>query len=81
MQFLHRHYSVSGCLNILIICYQVIIAFGDPEFFNTVFPMLHEMCNTASVRMSSQVQTASDAVKTGCYTTNVQSRELHRIIC
>ncbi|CAH2033513.1 unnamed protein product [Thlaspi arvense] len=50
--------SAFSCLE------KVIIAFGDPEFFNTVFPMLYEMCNTASVKTSGQVQSASDAVKT-----------------
>ncbi|CAA7058763.1 unnamed protein product [Microthlaspi erraticum] len=54
--------SAFSCLD------KVIIAFGDPEFFNTVFPMLYEMCKTASVRTSSQALSASDAVKTGCYT-------------
>uniref|UniRef100_A0A1J3GWL5 Proteasome-associated protein ECM29-like protein n=1 Tax=Noccaea caerulescens TaxID=107243 RepID=A0A1J3GWL5_NOCCA len=50
--------SAFSCLD------KVIIAFGDPEFFNTVFPMLYEMCKTASVRTSSQALSASDAVKT-----------------
>ncbi|KAL1208896.1 hypothetical protein V5N11_010573 [Cardamine amara subsp. amara] len=50
--------SAFSCLE------KVIIAFADPEFFNTVFPMLYEMCNTASIRTNSQVQSASDAVKT-----------------
>ncbi|CAN8246973.1 unnamed protein product, partial [Cochlearia groenlandica] len=50
--------SAFSCLE------KVIIAFGNPEFFNTVFPMLYEMCNTASVKMSSQAPLASDAVKT-----------------
>lgn len=59
---------------------QVIIAFGDPEFFHAVFPMLYEMCNTASVKMSTQVQAASDAVKTGCYTTTLQSHESYALI-
>ncbi|KAF2582329.1 hypothetical protein F2Q68_00006897, partial [Brassica cretica] len=50
--------SAFSCLE------KVIIAFGNPEFFNAVFPMLYEMCNTASVKTNSQVQSASDAVKT-----------------
>ncbi|XP_024006382.1 proteasome-associated protein ECM29 homolog isoform X1 [Eutrema salsugineum] len=50
--------SAFSCLE------KVIIAFGDPEFFSAVFPMLYEMCNTASVKTSCQVQSASDAVKT-----------------
>ncbi|XP_023639453.1 proteasome-associated protein ECM29 homolog isoform X1 [Capsella rubella] len=50
--------SAFSCLE------KVIVAFGDPEFFHTVFPMLYEMCNTASIKTSTQVQAASDAVKT-----------------
>ncbi|KAH0895160.1 hypothetical protein HID58_057589 [Brassica napus] len=50
--------SAFSCLE------KVIIAFGNPEFFNAVFPMLYEMCNTASVKTNSQVQSASDTVKT-----------------
>lgn len=55
--------------------YQVIIAFGDPKFFHAVFPMLYEMCNTASIKTNTQVQAASDAVKTGCYTTTLESHQ------
>ncbi|XP_010474525.1 PREDICTED: proteasome-associated protein ECM29 homolog [Camelina sativa] len=50
--------SAFSCLE------KVIIAFGDPEFFHAVFPMLYEMCSTAAVKTSTQVQPASDAVKT-----------------
>lgn len=50
--------SAFSCLE------KVIIAFGDPKFFHAVFPMLYEMCNTASIKTNTQVQAASDAVKT-----------------
>jgi proteasome component ECM29 len=59
--------SAFSCLE------KVIIAFGDPKFFHAVFPMLYEMCNTASIKTNTQVQAASDAVKTGCYTTTLES--------
>lgn len=83
MQFLHNVIWLVCPLNNLIffcLCYQVIIAFGNPEFFNAVFPMLYEMCNTASVKTNSQVQSASDAVKTGCYITNGQSHYSYALI-
>ncbi|CAE6013918.1 unnamed protein product [Arabidopsis arenosa] len=50
--------SAFSCLE------KVIIAFGDPKFFHAVFPMLYEMCSTASVKTSTQVQATSDTVKT-----------------
>ncbi|GKU93498.1 hypothetical protein SLEP1_g7091 [Rubroshorea leprosula] len=42
---------------------QVIEAFGDPEFFNHVFPMLLDMCNSASVSKTGQAPLASDTTK------------------
>ncbi|GLU18926.1 hypothetical protein SLE2022_352020 [Rubroshorea leprosula] len=42
---------------------QVIKAFGDPEFFNHVFPMLLDMCNSASVSKTGQAPLASDTTK------------------
>nr|XP_023924384.1 proteasome-associated protein ECM29 homolog [Quercus suber] len=43
---------------------QVIKAFGLPEFFNLVFPLLFDMCNMAALNKSGQAPLASDAAKT-----------------
>ncbi|XP_062171204.1 uncharacterized protein LOC133876988 [Alnus glutinosa] len=43
---------------------QVIKAFGLPEFFNMVFPLLFDMCNLASFNKSGQAPLASDTAKT-----------------
>uniref|UniRef100_A0A7N2KMJ3 ARM repeat superfamily protein n=1 Tax=Quercus lobata TaxID=97700 RepID=A0A7N2KMJ3_QUELO len=40
---------------------QVIKAFGLPEFFNLVFPLLFDMCNMAALNKSGQAPLASDA--------------------
>ncbi|KAM4096438.1 hypothetical protein ACJW30_08G104900 [Castanea mollissima] len=42
---------------------QVIKAFGLPEFFNLVFPLLFDMCNLAALNKSGQAPLASDAAK------------------
>lgn len=45
---------------------QVIKAFGDPEFFNTCFPQLLDMCNSAASGRAAQAPAqASDASKEG----------------
>ncbi|XP_010521564.1 PREDICTED: proteasome-associated protein ECM29 homolog isoform X1 [Tarenaya hassleriana] len=43
---------------------KVIKAFRNPEFFDAVFPLLYEMCNTASVNIIGRASSTSDAVKT-----------------
>lgn len=43
---------------------QIIKAFGNPEFFNSVFPILFEMCNSASLSQPRQAPLASHAAKT-----------------
>ncbi|KAJ0102382.1 hypothetical protein Patl1_05580 [Pistacia atlantica] len=44
---------------------QVIKAFGDPEFFNIIFPLLLEMCNSAVIDRSGQASLAGDGTKQG----------------
>ncbi|KAK6235429.1 hypothetical protein SCA6_010766 [Theobroma cacao] len=39
---------------------QVIKSFGNPEFFNLVFPMLFEMCNSASLNKTGRAPLGSD---------------------
>ncbi|XP_057955900.1 uncharacterized protein LOC131149465 [Malania oleifera] len=40
---------------------QVIKAFGNPEFFNIIFPLLLEMCTSATLIKSRQANVASEA--------------------
>ncbi|XP_050238689.1 uncharacterized protein LOC126688135 isoform X2 [Mercurialis annua] len=40
---------------------QVLKAFGDPDFFNAIFPQLFEMCNSAVGTKSSRTLVANDA--------------------
>ncbi|KAK9274184.1 hypothetical protein L1049_018998 [Liquidambar formosana] len=42
---------------------QVIKAFGNPDFFNMVFPLLFEMSNSTALVKSGQAPLASDAIK------------------
>ncbi|XP_060667830.1 uncharacterized protein LOC107410333 isoform X2 [Ziziphus jujuba] len=42
---------------------QVIKAFGNPEFFNLVFPFLFEMCNSAALSKSRKASLGSDSTK------------------
>ena len=44
---------------------QVIKAFGLPEFFNSVFPLLFDMCNFTTLSKPGQAPLATDAAKTG----------------
>ena len=44
---------------------QVIKAFGDPKFFNVIFPLLFGMCDSTAANKSGSAQSASDAAKTG----------------
>lgn len=48
------------------ICLQVVNAFGLPEFFNMVFPLLFDMSNVVTITKFAQAPSASDAAKTGC---------------
>jgi hypothetical protein len=43
---------------------QVIKAFGDPKFFNVIFPLLFGMCDSTAANKSGSAL-ASDAAKTG----------------
>ncbi|KAG5253924.1 proteasome adapter and scaffold protein [Salix suchowensis] len=43
---------------------QVIKAFGDPKFFNVIFPLLFGMCDSTAANKSGSAQSASDAAKT-----------------
>ncbi|KAJ9146595.1 hypothetical protein P3X46_028837 [Hevea brasiliensis] len=43
---------------------QVIKAFGDPDFFNSIFPQLFGMCSSTVANISGPIPMASDAVKT-----------------
>ncbi|OMP08278.1 Armadillo-like helical [Corchorus olitorius] len=42
---------------------QVIKSFGNPEFFNLVFPMLFDMCEAASPNKTGRVPFASETTK------------------
>ncbi|XVF04907.1 hypothetical protein REPUB_Repub05bG0125300 [Reevesia pubescens] len=42
---------------------QVIKAFGNPEFFHLVFPMLFDMCNSASLHKTGRGPLANDTSK------------------
>lgn len=42
---------------------QVIKSFGNPEFFHMVFPMLFDMCYSASVNITGRTPLASDTSK------------------
>ncbi|CAK7330671.1 unnamed protein product [Dovyalis caffra] len=42
---------------------QVVKAFGDPKFFNVIFPLLFGMCNSAAANKSGPALLASDAAK------------------
>ncbi|XP_058078401.1 uncharacterized protein LOC131226734 [Magnolia sinica] len=44
---------------------QIIKAFGNPEFFGLVFPLLLEACNRSSVTKPGHVPSTSDAIKKG----------------
>ncbi|KAF5177779.1 Arm repeat superfamily protein [Thalictrum thalictroides] len=44
---------------------QVIKAFGNPDFFGKVFPLLYEVCNQASVKKPGHAPIANDAEKAG----------------
>lgn len=48
----------------LVACFQVIKAFGSPQFFNMVFPLLFKACKSAD---SGQAPLGGDATKTGSY--------------
>ncbi|KAL9404798.1 hypothetical protein Peur_001770 [Populus x canadensis] len=43
---------------------QVIKAFGDPKFFNVIFPLLFGMCDSSAANKSGSAHLASDAAKT-----------------
>ncbi|KAF9665771.1 hypothetical protein SADUNF_Sadunf16G0158400 [Salix dunnii] len=43
---------------------QVIKAFGDPKFFNVIFPLLFGMCDSTAANKSGSAHMASDAAKT-----------------
>lgn len=43
---------------------QVIKAFGDPKFFNVIFPLLFGMCDSTAANKSGSAHLASDAAKT-----------------
>ncbi|KAJ4724481.1 Proteasome-associated ECM29 [Melia azedarach] len=42
---------------------EVIKAYSDPKFFNIIFPMLFEMCSSATLNRSGQAPLPSDASK------------------
>ncbi|XP_029120499.1 uncharacterized protein [Elaeis guineensis] len=44
---------------------QVITAFSNPDFFNSVFPMLHEVCSKAGVSKTVNAPLISSATGTG----------------
>ena len=48
----------------LFACFQVIKAFGSPQFFRIVFPLLFEACKSAD---SGQAPLGGVAAKTGSY--------------
>lgn len=45
--------------------FQVVIAFGDPEFFKVVFPLLLEMYNSAALNKPDRATLANDTDKAG----------------
>lgn len=44
---------------------QVIKAFGNPEFFGKIFPVLYDVCNQAVVVKPAKASFSTDSVKTG----------------
>ncbi|OVA18531.1 Proteasome stabiliser ECM29 [Macleaya cordata] len=53
------HEAAYSCLQ------EVIKAFGNPDFFRIVFPLLFEVCYQASVTKPRQASLATDAIKAG----------------
>ena len=51
---------------LLIHFLQVVKAFGNPEFFNLVFPLLFEMCNLAALHKSGKTNLGNDTTTSGC---------------
>lgn len=47
--------------NFFHVCFQVIKAFGNPEFFNMVFPLLFDLCNLEPLKSPL----VSDVAKAG----------------
>lgn len=51
-------------MSLFFLCIQVIKALGNPEFFNMVFPLLFDLCNSEPLK-SGQAPLASDAAGSG----------------
>lgn len=58
------YFFIYRCLIFFHVCFQVIKAFGNPEFFNMVFPLLFELCNSEALK-SGQAPLVNDAAKAG----------------
>ena len=56
---------------LLLSFFQVVTAFGHPEFFNSTFPLLFEMCNSAAPNKSGKATLASDA-KAGAESVSIE---------
>ncbi|KAF3455353.1 hypothetical protein FNV43_RR05803 [Rhamnella rubrinervis] len=59
---------------------EVVKAFGNPEFFNLVFPLLFEMCNSAAFHKSGKTNLGSDTTTSELDTTEEISAPHEKIL-
>lgn len=63
-KFSHFSSIISHLVALYFVCFQVIKALGNPEFFNMVFPLLFDLCNSEPLK-SGQAPMVSDPAESG----------------